>query len=156
MSCELPLKLSGRILVVDDSGNGRSIVSSVLRCLGLQTEEAQDGKIACEKAASAWDEGRAFDLILMDIHMPVMDGFAATSVLRRRGYTGRIAALTADTDAATRERCLAAGCDDYAAKPLDFKSLRDLVQRHVALAQRESMPESRPIRRTSRREPVAA
>jgi CheY-like chemotaxis protein len=132
VSLETPLKLSGRILVVDDSADGRSIVSRVLRCIGLETEEAQDGKVACEKALREWKAGRPFDLILMDMHMPVMDGFAATAMLRLRGYTAPIAALSALIGANTRRDCLDAGCNDYAAKPIDFESLRDLVQRHLS------------------------
>jgi CheY-like chemotaxis protein len=134
MSREIPLKLSGRILVVDDSADARSIMSRVLRCIGIETDEAQDGKVACEKALYARESGRPFDLILMDIYMPVMNGFDATAMLRLNGYTGRIAALTAHTGTDPRQDCLDAGCDDYVMKPIDFESLRDLVQRHINAA----------------------
>lgn len=143
MSCETPLKLSGRILVVDDSAHGRSIVSSVLRCIGLQTDDAQDGAVACRKALSELEAGRPFDLILMDMYMPVMDGFAATAMLRMRGYTAPIAALTADDAAEARQKCLDAGCNDYAAKPINFESLRDLVQRHLPAPSQVKRRESR-------------
>lgn len=131
MSRESLIKLSGRVLVVDDSGDGRTIVSRVLRCIGLQTEDAPDGKVACEKAIAEWRAGRPFELILMDMHMPVMDGFTATAMLRLKGYTAPIAALSALVGANTRQECLDAGCNDYASKPIDFESLRDLVQRHL-------------------------
>jgi CheY-like chemotaxis protein len=134
VSRETPLKLCGRILVVDDSADGRTIVSRVLRCIGLETEDAPDGKVAFEKAMSQFKAGRPFDLILMDMHMPVMDGFTATAMLRLRGYTAPIAALSALVGANTRQECLDAGCNDYAAKPIDFQSLRDLVQRHLTPA----------------------
>lgn len=134
MSREVPLKLSGRILVVDDSADARSIMSRVLRNIGIETEEAQDGKVACEKAMIAHQSGRPFDLILMDIYMPVMNGFDATAMLRLRGYAGHIAALTAHSGTNARQDCLDAGCDDYIEKPIDFESLSDLVQRHVTPA----------------------
>jgi CheY-like chemotaxis protein len=129
--------------VVDDSGDGRTIVSRVLRCIGLQTEEAPDGKVACEKAITEWRAGRPFDLILMDMHMPVMDGFTATAMLRLKGYTAPIAALSALIGANTRQECLDAGCNDYAAKPINFESLRDLVQRHLPAPSQVKRRESR-------------
>lgn len=143
MSREVPLKLSGRVLVVDDSADARSIMSRVLRCIGIETEEAQDGKVACEKAMFARESGRPFDLILMDMFMPVMTGFDATAMLRLRGYKGRIAALTAHDGMHARQDCLDAGCDDYILKPMDFEALSNLVQRHLTSPKPAAAPKRR-------------
>jgi CheY-like chemotaxis protein len=122
-------KLHGSILVVDDSKEGREVISRVLRCVGLDVETAENGQVACERALAAVEQRRPFDLILMDVSMPVMDGCEATVHLREHGYSGRIAAFTANAEA--RETCLMAGCDDFAAKPISFEMLFDLAERNL-------------------------
>ena len=108
------------ILVVDDEEMQRKMLSKVLGALGYVVLEAEDGRVAVELAGL-----RRPDLILMDIQLPVMDGLAATRRLKDDPQTQAIPviALTALAMFGDRERALAAGCDDYLAKPIMLESL---------------------------------
>ena len=120
-------RLEGRVLVVDDNAVNRRVACHLLSKLGLEASEAEDGRSGVEMAI----EDRP-DLVLMDCHMPGMDGFEATAEIRRR-EAGRtpIVALTASALAGDRERCLAAGMDDYLAKPVRMARLREVLLRHL-------------------------
>jgi signal transduction histidine kinase/ligand-binding sensor domain-containing protein/DNA-binding response OmpR family regulator/HPt (histidine-containing phosphotransfer) domain-containing protein len=118
--------LSGRVLVVEDQPLNREVAIGILRSLGLQVETANHGRQALDVLRTGH-----IDAVLMDCEMPVMDGFSATAAIRRGESAGThipIIALTADATAAGREACLAAGMDDYLAKPFRREAL------HAALA----------------------
>src|SRR5262245_23672404 len=120
--------LDGRhVLVVDDAPDVRRLVSYMLRRAGADVVTADNGEEAVAKAVAAAAGERAFDLVVMDMQMPVLDGFGATSELRRRGFTAPIVALTASAMASDRERCLQAGCSVHASKPIERRRLVELA-----------------------------
>jgi PAS domain S-box-containing protein len=102
------------ILLAEDGLDNRELIEAVLRRAGAKVETAENGRIALEKASR-----HSFDLILMDMNMPEMDGYQATSLLRDRGYRGPIVALTANAMIGDNERCRTAGCNLYLTKPID-------------------------------------
>jgi CheY-like chemotaxis protein len=117
-------QLAGRVLVVEDDPDNRKVVEIMLGKLGLDAVVAADGQQALDALAG----GEAADLILMDVRMPRLDGYATTEAIRRReeeiGAPRRpIVALTAEAFAEDRQRCLAAGMDDVLTKPIMFEAL---------------------------------
>jgi CheY-like chemotaxis protein len=117
-----------QVLVVEDNRLNQRLAIMMLQRLGHQPHLAQHGAEALEKLPSL-----DIDLVLMDLQMPEMDGFAATQAIREReaasGGHMPIIALTANAGAEERNRCLAAGMDDYLTKPLDLETFRTTLQR---------------------------
>jgi eukaryotic-like serine/threonine-protein kinase len=117
-----------RVLVAEDADINQMLLSTLLGKWGFEAVVVGDGKAALDAALAALRDGTPFDLVLMDMQMPVMDGYAATAALRKEGYRGKIVALTAAGEADDRDKCIAAGCDDFLAKPIEPKSFRAAVQ----------------------------
>jgi CheY-like chemotaxis protein len=124
---ELPL--AGRILLIEDGAVNQLLISTVLSKAGAEVHVADDGRSGCRMVREARAKGAPFDLILMDMQMPVMDGYQAAETLRREGIETPIIALTAHAMAGDREKCIAAGCSDYATKPIDRLALIALCRR---------------------------
>jgi PAS domain S-box-containing protein len=115
------------VLVVEDNPVNRRVALHMLAHLGCRAEAVPDGKSAVEAVAAG-----GYALVLMDLHMPEMDGFAATAEIRRLEGRSRhtpVIALTARAIAGDRERCLEAGMDDYLSKPVRRDELHSVLQR---------------------------
>jgi len=151
---------AARILVVDDGAENRELVKLVLEENGLTVEEAENGQIAVDKAAAT-----RYDVILMDMSMPVMDGYTATRTLRQRGLKTPIFALTAHAMAGFEKEVLEAGCTGYVTKPIDIDVLLGALAEKLGgkrvegerAAPRPAAPEPAPVPpRTAQPTPVAA
>ena len=135
-----PSRLDCRMLLVEDGIDNQRLLSLILRKAGAEVVLADNGQIACDKvlggvsgeenAGGGWRD--QFDVVLMDMQMPVMDGYEATRRLRGAGYDGLIIALTAHAMKEDRRKCLDAGCDDYVTKPIDRTTLLQTVARRLA------------------------
>jgi two-component system sensor histidine kinase/response regulator len=117
------ISLSGRILVAEDILVNQKVVTAMLTRLGLQYEVVTDGQQAVRKATT-----ESYDLILMDIHMPVMNGYQATEAIRKAGLKIPILALTASVMQQDMDACMASGCDGHLQKPID----RQVLARELA------------------------
>jgi PAS domain S-box-containing protein len=116
---------AARILVAEDNATNRDVALAQLRKLGYSAIAVNNGAEAVEAVGRG-----CFDLVLMDCHMPVMDGFEATRRIRDSAQRGiPIIAVTADAMQEDRDRCLSEGMSDYLAKPVELGSLRDLLVR---------------------------
>jgi CheY-like chemotaxis protein len=114
--------------------DNRRLISFHLREAGAEVVIAENGRVACDLVHDAEARGEPFAMVLMDIQMPVLDGYRATAELRRAGYRRPTIAVTAHTSPSDRARCRAAGCDDFLAKPLSRESLLETVRRHAGSA----------------------
>ena len=118
-----------RVLLVEDNPINREVAAGLLELLGYHVDSAEDGRQACTLTAT-----HPYSVILMDCQMPVMDGFTATATIRERERQTQAAripiiALTANAMEGDRDRCLAAGMDDYLSKPFSQQSLSEILAR---------------------------
>lgn len=138
MDAAMGSRLAGlRLLLVEDNYLNQQVASELLQAEGATVQVASDGAagLACVlgdgQGSAPGEHACAYDLVLMDMHMPVMDGYEATRRLRALGYTRLpIVALTAHVQEAERDECRAAGIDDFIAKPIEFEELIGTVARH--------------------------
>jgi PAS domain S-box-containing protein len=125
------VRLEGRVLLAEDGPDNRVLIGFYLRQAGLDVVEVENGALARDRALEALKRGNPFDLILMDMQMPELDGYGATEALRKNGYRNPIVALTAHAMGGDREKCLAAGCDEFAVKPIDHEALLNTLRKFL-------------------------
>lgn len=112
-----------RVLLVDDSEDNRKLLSHFLRGAGAEVFQANDGEEAIHGIKEEMARRGSYHAVLMDMQMPVCDGYEATRRAREIGYRGAIIALTAHSIAEERGKCIAAGCDDFLNKPIERTKL---------------------------------
>ncbi|HEU4844598.1 MAG TPA: ATP-binding protein, partial [Burkholderiaceae bacterium] len=123
-------QFQGHVLLVEDNDTNQYIARAMLAGLGLTVECADDGRQAVELLRARPAD---FQLVLMDVQMPVMDGFAATGTIRTElGLRLPVIAMTAGVMATERDRCTAAGMDDFIGKPVESEQLRTVLARYLA------------------------
>ena len=120
-------KFSGHVLVAEDTPTNQMLIRVLLEQAGLQVVIVNDGNQAVQKAIT-----QQFDLVLMDIQMPNMNGYDATKVIRKKGITTPIIALTAHAMKGDDKKCLNAGCDDYLTKPIDRRALLEVIGKYLS------------------------
>ena len=118
--------IRGRILLAEDGRNNQRLISTHLRTAGAEAAIADNGRAAVDMART-----QPFDLILMDMQMPELDGYDATAELRALGFTLPIIALTANAMSEDRAKCIASGCTDYLSKPIERATLLKTVTHHL-------------------------
>lgn len=138
-----PTAFRTRVLLAEDDPALVQLTLVHLNVLNAEADHAENGRLAVDRALA-----KPYDIILMDIEMPVLDGLAAVTELRAAGYSGRIIAMTSLSQPADRERCLAAGFDGYLAKPFSRSELAreiEAVREKPLLSTLESDPELLPV-----------
>jgi signal transduction histidine kinase/DNA-binding response OmpR family regulator len=125
-----PLALRGRLLLVEDNPINQNVARGILEHAGMEVDVADNGQAAVDRLRQA---GSDYDLVLMDVQMPVMDGYAATRLIRQElGLRLPIIAMSAGVMAAEQEECRAAGMDDFIGKPIDIEQMYATIGRYLA------------------------
>ncbi len=118
--------IGGKILIAEDTRDNQRILSFYLNQAGLNFTFVENGQLAVEEATKG-----GFNLILMDMHMPIMDGYTATKTLRDSGYTGPIVAATAAATTQDVDRCYKAGCDYVVTKPYNWAQFFSTLKKYL-------------------------
>lgn len=126
---------AGEVLVVEDNPINQTVLCKLLERRGLEVELATNGLEGLERARERARSGAPYDLILMDMHMPVQDGYTTAGLLKAAEVPSPVVALTASAMAEDRRRCLDAGCDDYLPKPVDPDALNRLLAAYLEARQ---------------------
>uniref|UniRef100_UPI003562A52E response regulator n=1 Tax=Novipirellula sp. TaxID=2795430 RepID=UPI003562A52E len=126
------ITLDCHVLVVDDRRDIRFLSKSLLKKAGATVNEAEDGEVAIQMVEEMIRQGRSYDLILLDMQMPRLDGYQTAEQLRKLGFDGPIIALTADAMQGDMTRCIESGCNDYLSKPINVQRLTQMVHRFTS------------------------
>ncbi len=122
-------KLSGKVLVAEDGPDNQKLIKHFLTKANLQVDFVWNGQQAVNRIINDPNPNKSFDLIIMDMQMPILDGYEATKKLRQSGCTIPILALTANALSGDRQQCLESGCDEYETKPLNSARLLRTIKR---------------------------
>jgi CheY-like chemotaxis protein len=121
----------GRLLTAEDAQCIQMILGAILQKMNLEVDTAENGKEACDKAMASLAEGRPYDVILMDMQMPKMNGCQAAQWLRKHDWQGPIIAVSIHATNKDHEEFVKAGCNSYIAKPVNETSLREVLSPYL-------------------------
>lgn len=117
-----------KVLLAEDGIDNQRLISTLIRKSGATVDIVDNGAAALARALEQAARVDAYDVVFMDMQMPIMDGYTATAKLREAGYTGEIVALTAHAMATERQRCLDAGCSAFLSKPVNRVALLETIR----------------------------
>jgi CheY-like chemotaxis protein/HPt (histidine-containing phosphotransfer) domain-containing protein len=148
-----PMVQPARVLLAEDGEDNRRLIAHLLKRVGVELNWVENGAEAIEEYQKARAAGRPYDLLLMDMQMPVLDGYSAVRRLRELGVRTPIMALTANAMTSDRQRCLDLGCNEFCAKPIDFDQFFAALDRCLALG-RAQAPAPLPAPKPAEPQPV--
>ncbi|NEQ20218.1 MAG: PAS domain S-box protein, partial [Microcoleus sp. SIO2G3] len=138
-----------KILLVEDTAINQKVILNQLKVLGYQADCAVNGKDALDRLMEHTGNGGSYDIVLMDCQMPVLDGYEATRLLREFEKTSHrtiVIAMTANALLGDREKCLAAGMDDYISKPVTLEELELVLERWIYTLSGETQRQNQPLK----------
>lgn len=152
-----------RVLVADDNSTNIEVVSKMLKLEDVyDVTIAKDGQEAYDLVKANMEKNLRFDVIFMDIQMPNLDGLQSTRLIRKMGYSAPIVALTAFSEDSNVKECMESGMDEFLAKPIRRKNLKDVLKRFATIPEepetasltRKTTPESTPVTNGTKDKPV--